>query len=123
MSYYSAGDYYMAGQLWDTIGSAFESGSMAELPSQGTYAQQAARGSPTVPGTGYNVPRSWGTGPGGARSPWYSAYPRRRYRRMNPLNVRALRRGMRRVKGFAKIAHSVMSFTKTHKLKHHRRRR
>lgn len=47
---------------------------------------------------------------------------RKRYRRMNVLNPRALRRSMRRVKGFARFAHDTMSFTKTHRLKTRRRR-
>jgi hypothetical protein len=63
-----------------------------------------------TPGSGYNVPKSWS---GGGRH----------YRRMNVTNVHALRRSMRRVKGFAKMAHSVMTFTKHHKMKVHRRRR
>lgn len=42
---------------------------------------------------------------------------RRSYRRMNPGNVRALRRSMRRVQSFAKLARSTMSFVKTHRLK------
>ncbi len=47
---------------------------------------------------------------------------RRRYRRMNVLNPRALRRSMRRVQGFARFARKTMAFTKTHRLKRHRRR-
>lgn len=47
----------------------------------------------------------------------------RSYRRMNPTNVRALRRAMRRVVGFSKLARGVMSFTKSHKMKVHRRKR
>ena len=49
--------------------------------------------------------------------------PRRAYRRMNPANVRALRRGMRRVQAFARLARGVMSFTHAHKMKKARRRR
>lgn len=47
---------------------------------------------------------------------------RRRYRRMNPLNPRALRRSMRRVQAFARFARKTMQFTKTHRMKKHRRR-
>ena len=44
-------------------------------------------------------------------------------RRMNPTNVRALRRSMRRVQSFARIAKSVMTFTHAHKMKKHHRRK
>ena len=43
--------------------------------------------------------------------------------RMNVTNVRALRRSMRRVVGFAKIARRVMSFTHSHKMKGRKRGR
>lgn len=46
-----------------------------------------------------------------------------RNRTMNPCNVRALRRGMRRVEGFAKIAKRVMVFKSTHRLKATRKKR
>jgi hypothetical protein len=46
----------------------------------------------------------------------------RSYRRMNPGNVKALRRSMRRVKSFAKLARSVMTFAAHHKMKHRRKR-
>lgn len=42
--------------------------------------------------------------------------------RMNPTNIRALRRSMRRVTSFARIARGVMQFTKTHKMKGRRKR-
>ncbi len=45
----------------------------------------------------------------------------RRYRRMNVGNIRALRRSMRRVQAFAKLAHKTISFTKRVKMKKHRR--
>ncbi len=44
-----------------------------------------------------------------------------RYRRMNPLNPRALRRSMRRVQSFARFASKTMTFVKRHKMKKHRR--
>jgi hypothetical protein len=46
----------------------------------------------------------------------------RRKPHMQVTNTRALRRSMRRVQGFAKIARRTMTFTHTHKLKKHRRR-
>ena len=53
----------------------------------------------------------------------FPAGPVRQYRRMNVGNVRALRRSMRRVTGFAHLAKKVMSFTAHHKMKVHRRRK
>lgn len=47
---------------------------------------------------------------------------RRRRRRMNVLNPKALRRGMRRVQGFAKFASKTISFTKRVRMKKARRR-
>jgi len=44
------------------------------------------------------------------------------YRRMNVGNVRALRRSMRRVQGFAKMAKKVISFTTHVKMKKRRRK-
>lgn len=46
----------------------------------------------------------------------------RSYRRTNVGNVKALRRAMRRVQGFAKLANSTMSFTRTHRMKKRRRK-
>ena len=46
-----------------------------------------------------------------------------RSHRMNVGNVRALRRSMRRVLGFAHLAKKVMTFTAHHKMKHHKRRK
>ena len=44
------------------------------------------------------------------------------YRRMNPGNVRALRRSMRRVQAFAKLAKKTISFTHHVRMKKHRRK-
>ena len=49
--------------------------------------------------------------------------PSRRRPRMNVTNVHALRRSMRRVIGFAKVARKVMTFTAHHKMKTRRRKR
>lgn len=46
----------------------------------------------------------------------------RRYRRMNPGNVRALRRSMRRVNSFAKLARQTISFTHRVRMKKGRKR-
>ena len=47
----------------------------------------------------------------------------RRRPRMHVTNVRALRRAMRRVTGFARVARKVMTFTSHHKLKGRRKGR
>lgn len=49
-------------------------------------------------------------------------YGGRAYRRMNPGNVRALRRSMRRVQAFAKLAKKTISFTHHVRMKKHRRK-
>jgi hypothetical protein len=46
----------------------------------------------------------------------------RRRRSMHVTNVKALRRSMRRVQGFAKLARKVMTFTSTHRMKRRRRK-
>jgi hypothetical protein len=46
----------------------------------------------------------------------------RRKPHMQVANTRALRRSMRRVQGFARLASRTMSFTKRHHLKKHKRR-
>jgi hypothetical protein len=43
------------------------------------------------------------------------------YRRTNVGNVKALRRAMRRVQGFAKLANSTMTFTRHHRIKKRKR--
>ena len=45
-----------------------------------------------------------------------------RRRTMRVTNVHALRRSMRRVTGFAKLARKVMTFTTHHRIKRHRRK-
>ena len=47
----------------------------------------------------------------------------RRYKRMNVGNVKALRRSMRRVEGFAKLAKSTISFTTHTRMKKRARKR
>lgn len=69
--------------------------------------------------------------PGSGRTPGRSVLPgytvgadgsiRRRGRRMNVLNPKALRRGMRRVQGFARFAKKTISFTQRVKMKKRRR--
>lgn len=71
---------------------------------------------------------TWGgeatiTTPGRARQLARGQGYGRRYHRMNVGNVRALRRSMRRVLGFAHLARKVMTFTAHHKMKKHHRRK
>lgn len=47
----------------------------------------------------------------------------RRYRRQNVGNIKALRRAMRRVEGFAHLAHQTISFTKATRMKKRGRKR
>jgi len=101
VGYYTAGDYYMAGDRYQR----------ASNPSGG-------------PGTSFpsfdvENPRDPGFDLG------YDAgmtAPRGSYRRTNVGNVRALRRAMRRVQGFAKLARKTISFTHSVKMKKHRRK-
>lgn len=46
----------------------------------------------------------------------------RRHHRMHVTNVKALRRAMRRVQGFAKLARKTIGFTQRVRMKKHRRR-
>ena len=46
-----------------------------------------------------------------------------RRRRVNPLNIKALRRAERRVTSFVRIASRLVSFHKAKHLKHRKRRR
>jgi hypothetical protein len=71
---------------------------------------------PSLPGGGGSA------GPGGEAIPRGYHWSRRlgravKNRHMNPLNPRALRRGMSRVKSFARFARKTISFTARHKLK------
>lgn len=59
----------------------------------------------------------------GAAAEHFMGGGRRRYRRMDVGNTRALRRAMRRVQGFAHLAHQTISFTKTTHLKKRGRKR
>jgi len=124
VSYYQ-GDYYMAGfgpiastalggaiDLWkkkapdffsihNPLTSGRELARMAEGPARPGMTFGDLK---NVPGAlqGYDLPR--------------------KYRRMNPGNIRALRRSMRRVQSFAKLARKTISFTQRVKMKKGRRR-
>lgn len=94
-------------------------------------------GGAAFPGVGYGIPAAAGAAIGGAIAGYQggvstagacpAGYHLRkdrrlppkcvRNRRMNIANPRALRRGMRRVKGFEKLARRTISFTKRVRIK------
>jgi len=94
-------------------------------------------GAAAFPGAGYGIPAAVGAFAGSAVAGYQGAavaggvcpagyHPRKdrrlpfkcvRNRRMNIANPRALRRGMRRVKGFEKLARRTISFTKRVRIK------
>ena len=96
-----------------------------------------APGAAAFPGAGYGIPAAAGAAVGAAIAGYQGApiaggvcaagyHPRKdrrlpfkcvRNRRMNIANPRALRRGMRRVKGFEKLARRTISFTKRVRIK------
>lgn len=137
MAYYQ-GDYYMAGQAFPKAPLSFKSpaaapgGGFLSGINWGAVAKGAAEvGSmflPGIVGTGVRAASSLipsGGTPGGIAALAAGApglVGRRRGRRMNVTNVRALRRGMRRVQGFAKLARQTVSFTQRVKMKKRRRR-
>jgi len=142
MPYYSAGDYYRgdyyqgdnyaAGGLFGSIGkflggvaktalglSPVGTAVSALIPTFGRP-RIAGLQAPIVPTPGVRgmAERFF---PGGA-----SGYMLGRRRRINPLNIKALRRAMRRAKGFEKQARRVGSFFspgKTYRLKGRARRK
>lgn len=106
--YYRAGDNYAAGGLFSFLGKAAKT--IVKASPIGRIAEAVAPNIFTPPpvlqgfqGPIQPVPGLKGAAqrlvPGGASG--YMVAPRRR---MNPLNVKALRRAGRRVKGFLKIA-------------------
>jgi len=100
-------------------------------------AAPAIPGAAAFPGAGYGIPAAAGAMVGGAIAGYQAGavpagmcpagyHPRKdrrlpfkcvRNRRMNIANPRALRRGMRRVKGFEKLARRTISFTKRVRIK------
>jgi len=75
---------------------------------------------PRIPGAGGVPAQSFGRRIPGSSTGFPSTG--RRYRRMNVGNVRALRRSMRRVQGFAKLARQTITFTSHVKMKKRRTR-
>lgn len=141
MAYYGAGDYYtgdyysgdnygayQAGGLFKTLGKIAR-GVVRNIPGVGGVVDALLPQAPPirgiapgrivpVPGIGGGISRAL---PGGE-----SGYMLGRRRRMNPLNIKALRRAMRRAKGFERQARRVGSFFnpgKTFRLKGRARKR
>ena len=96
--YYAAGDYYMAGGKLAKLGKLGK-GKLGRIGKAGA----AMAGKKLL---GHLLAK------GG----------RHHGRRMHVTNVKALRRAMRRVQGFARTARKVMTFTHHHKMKKSRRR-
>jgi hypothetical protein len=117
MGYYGAGDFYGQG----------DSAIMPYRPSGGLLGKAVRT---FMPGLGPNVAIAKGVvrgglaaakkalGGGGRVRRAHGRRPRvmgaRRYKRMNPLNPRALRRALRRAKGFERFARGVLSITRPH---------
>jgi len=106
VGYYQAGDYYQRGEIAALArrvagpiarlgGKLLAGGATAATiyeAYKGVTGAPAAAGAASAPGGGAAA--------GGGRT----------YRRINPLNPRALRRSLRRIQGFARFARKVMHF-------------
>ena|SRR5712691_2564643 len=138
-SRFSAGDPFLGG-FGNILGKLAKKGAKAlakkvlNLPTTGggamQIAQQVGPGAEIgAPAAAYAVRRTFPTIPGVSK-PRHQVFRAgvvatsgRRRRHMNVGNIKALRRAERRVGGFVKLAHRVVTFHKTHHLKHARRRR
>lgn len=139
--YYHGGDYYAAGGFLGSIGKAIggavkgfvTGGPLGAITGAGAALVKRPNVTPLPPGGlmipsgGSIVPTPGLVGfgqrllPGGA-----TGYELRRRRRINPLNIKALRRAMRRAKGFERQARRVGSFFnpgKSYRLKGRRPRK
>jgi len=124
MGYYRAGDYYRGDALSDmladaNVGQLLEGAALAPMAASATSA--------TVPGmanlgTGLAIGAGQGLGQSLAHGLHLNLFGKKRHRRMNPLNPRALRRSMRRVQSFARFAKKTIQFTHHVKMKKHRRK-
>lgn len=94
-------------------------GSALPIEENTTYIQRAIKGRRVAPGGFPSLPA-------GSRRQVFPAgvgATRAHRRTMRVTNVKALRRAMRRVQGFAKLAHRTIAFTKRVHMKRHRRGR
>ena len=105
------GGTQIVGQVSMPGGAAFSGGVI--VPGQGRLPPYTARGPGVLPGGGRGgelIPSGWHYEKSGKG---YLV----RNRRMNVANPRALRRSMRRVQGFEKLARRTISFTRRVKMK------
>jgi hypothetical protein len=94
-------------------------GSALPIEENTSYIQRAIKGRRVAP-------RGFPSLPAGSRRQVFPAgvgATRARRHRMRVTNVKALRRAMRRVQGFAKLAHKTISFTKRIHMRKRRARR
>jgi hypothetical protein len=121
MGYYQAGDYYRRGDgVWDKPGAIVRAGARALggfMPGGSIVGGAMAAAASPIASAGIKAGKAlfdlWGS-------------PVRRYRRMNPLNPKALRRAIRRANSFEHFARSVINVTHRggkKKWKFHRKRR
>ncbi len=97
--FYEAGDFYMAGGKLALAKKAL--GKLTKSPVGKKLLKRGVKGLLRLRGRAAGV---------------------RHHRRMNPGNVRALRRSMRRVQSFAKLARKTITFVHHVKMKKQRRR-
>jgi len=105
-----------AGQVGFPGGTSISAGFMPMQPGQGRLPPFTATGAGVLPAggrTGLGVPSGWHFAKDGSGRLV-------RNRRMNVANPRALRRSMRRVQGFEKLARRTISFTRRVKMKKRR---
>jgi len=130
MGYYQAGDYYRRGDL-----AALARGAGAVLAKGGRVLGTGAAAAGTA-ATLYEAYKGLTAGGGaaapagagmGASSAGVAPTMRLGGRRMNVANIRALRRSLRRIAGFARVARKVMVFARPSRgktgFKFHRRRK
>jgi hypothetical protein len=109
VGYYQMGDYYRRGGPITALARAGK----AILP----YAGRAL-GAAATAGTIYEAFKGITAPSAAAAAVPAGVAPGRSYRHMNVCNVRALRRSLRRVAGFAKVARKVMVFARPRKGTH-----
>jgi hypothetical protein len=122
MGYYTGGDYYMAGGLWEDI----KAGASRMFAGGSERALSLPGGSP-LGGGGLGFPQLTPgalrgvaadvEAAGGRVGNLVTIGGRRRYRRMNPLNPRALRRALSRARSFEKFARRTITITSRMKFK------
>jgi hypothetical protein len=111
MGYYQSGDYYQRGEVAALARRA--------LPGLARLGGKLLAGG-TAAATIYEAYKGVTGAPAAAGASSFAAQMaaqpldtgRRKYRRINPLNPRALRRSLRRIQGFSRFARKVMHFAR-----------